>query len=211
MTRNDLYTAVWSDPVSHVARRIGMSDRGLIDICRAAEIPTPPRGFWRKVRTGQTPEKPALPRPEDDSSVPVDVNGALPKSAVAPTAATPMPTLNARAASELSASAEMGGFAKADWLELTPGETAATASAKGEYQKLLNLADAFDQHQLIGQLLDQIEASECKESVRTAAIMRRWVATMRHHHAKADPVEKVLADFRALSFSRQKPIWWDSM
>ncbi len=216
MTRNDLYTAVWSNPVSHVARRIGMSDRGLIEICRTAEIPTPPRGFWRKVRTGQTPERPSLPRPEDDSNVPVNLDRAPVNGGSLPSNGSAVLQVESVAPKEdkpsvLTTTAGPRPTPLSDWLEAAVSETTTAASVRGEYQKLCGLANVFDQHLLVTQFLDQMEASEFKESSRTAAIMRKWVAAMRRHHAKADPVEKVIADFRALSFSRQKPIWWDSM
>lgn len=216
MTRNELYSAVWSDPVSHVARRIGMSDRGLIDICRTAEIPTPPRGFWRKVRTGQTPDKPSLPRPEDDSNVPITLDRAPVKGCALPSTGSEVLLAEAVAPKEgkpsaMNATTDARPAPSTDWLEGAVIETTSLAGARGEYQKLLGMTSAFDQHQLVTQFLDQMEAAEFKESSRTAAIMRKWVATMRRHHAKADPVEKVLAEFRALSFSRQRPNWWDSM
>jgi hypothetical protein len=208
MTRNDLYTAVWSNPVRHVAKRIGISDRGLIDICRQAEIPTPPRGFWRKVQTGQMPEKPQLPRPDDDSNVPITIshgsaNGAPTSQTHAEKPLTESLALTPRTTTETR------HIASNDWLELTPGENSATSSVKNEYQKLQSLSSAFRQHQLVSEFLEHLEESECKESLRTATIIRKWVLTMRRHQAKANPVEKALADFRAMSFSRQKPIWWD--
>lgn len=65
MKRSELYQAVWSDPVFHVAKKLGMSDRGLTDVCKRLDVPTPPRGYWRKVQTGQKP--PAAPLPLSDS------------------------------------------------------------------------------------------------------------------------------------------------
>jgi len=53
MRRTELYKAVWADPVLHVAKRLGFSDRGLAEVCKRANIPTPPRGHWRRLQTGQ--------------------------------------------------------------------------------------------------------------------------------------------------------------
>lgn len=77
MTRSELYLSVWAEPVMHVAKRIGISDRGLAEVCKRVDIPTPPRGYWRRIQTGQTPDRVPLPRPEDDSVVPFTVEGAL--------------------------------------------------------------------------------------------------------------------------------------
>lgn len=207
MTRNELYQAVWSDPVLHVARRIGISDRGLIDVCRRAEVPTPPRGYWRQLQTGQGPQKAPLPRPEDDSVVPFKLDDAP------TTAITAKPPATAKQANndeetERTPPLKNGTAIKADWLELVPGETRAASAIKGEYQQLLSLASMFEQHQAVARFLDHLGEAEAKESLRTATILRRWVAAMRRHHAETSPVEQALAEFRALSFSRHKPLWW---
>jgi hypothetical protein len=69
MRRTELYKAVWADPVLHVAKRLGFSDRGLAEVCKRANIPTPPRGHWRRLQTGQPVIATPLPNPEDDSDV----------------------------------------------------------------------------------------------------------------------------------------------
>lgn len=72
MKRSDLYRAVWAEPVFHVAKKLGVSDRGLAEVCRRADVPTPPRGHWRKVKTGQAISPPALPNPEVDPDLMID-------------------------------------------------------------------------------------------------------------------------------------------
>lgn len=211
MTRNELYQAVWSDPVFHIARRIGISNRSLLDVCRRAEVPTPPRGYWRRIQTGQTPEKAPLTRPEDDSSIPISLDGpaanagALPPEAVGKPLAQksknesgPLPTV------------KTGTAIEDDWLEIPVRETRSASATKGEYQKLINLAGLLGRHQLASKFLAQLDEAECQESLRTAAVIRHWAAVMRRHHAEASPVEQILTEFRALSFSRKKPSWWDS-
>lgn len=69
MKRSEIYQAVWSEPVFHVAKRLGMSDRGLSDICKRFDVPTPPRGFWRKVQAGQKPPVAPLPLSGNDPDV----------------------------------------------------------------------------------------------------------------------------------------------
>jgi hypothetical protein len=44
-----------------LAERYGLSDVGLAKICRAADIPTPPRGYWAKKAAGKAPPRPRLP------------------------------------------------------------------------------------------------------------------------------------------------------
>lgn len=60
LTREELYEQVWSRPVIHLAKEYGLSDVGLKKICKKHNIPTPPLGYWAKVRAGQKPKKKAL-------------------------------------------------------------------------------------------------------------------------------------------------------
>lgn len=207
MKRSDLHNAVWKDPVYHVARRLGISDARLNTICKQAEIPTPPRGYWRQLQTGQMPERPPLPRPEDDSVIPFKLDDAPTAVIAAKPAAAPKQAVNDEAI-ERTPPAKTGTAIKADWLEFVPGETRAASAIKGEYQQLLSLASMFENNQAVARFLEQLEAAECSESLRTVTIIRRWVAAMRRHIAETSPVEQALAEFRVLSFSRQKPLWW---
>ncbi len=60
--REALYNEVWSDPVTSVAKRYGMSDNGLRKHCKKLKIPLPPAGYWARVKAGQQVHKPALPK-----------------------------------------------------------------------------------------------------------------------------------------------------
>ena len=59
VTRKQLYAEVWAEAVMHVAKRYGVSDRGLRKICDRHSIPVPPLGWWAKKAHGhvvrQTP------------------------------------------------------------------------------------------------------------------------------------------------------------
>ena len=50
-----LQELVWSNPMTHVAKELGMSSRGLAKRCTRLGVPTPPNGFWKKVETGNLP------------------------------------------------------------------------------------------------------------------------------------------------------------
>lgn len=61
-TRQALYDRVCSEPIRTVARSLGVSDVGLAKACRAAGIPTPPRGWWARLRHNKPlPPRPPLP------------------------------------------------------------------------------------------------------------------------------------------------------
>jgi hypothetical protein len=76
LTRDELYELVWAEPMTKVARRYGLSDRGLAKICDRMGIPVPGRGYWAKVQSGKVPPQVKLPkiRAGQQSSVVLDVN-----------------------------------------------------------------------------------------------------------------------------------------
>jgi hypothetical protein len=61
LTREDLYKQVWSEPIVHVAERLGMSGRGLGKMCARYRIPVPPRGWWAKKQHGHRVRQTPLP------------------------------------------------------------------------------------------------------------------------------------------------------
>lgn len=67
--RNSLYDEIWTDPVTVVAQRYGLSDVGLAKICRRLSIPLPTRGYWAKVKAGRIMKKIPLPKLEQANTV----------------------------------------------------------------------------------------------------------------------------------------------
>ena len=59
--RQQLLDDVWSTPVTHLTQRYELSDAGLKKLCSRLQIPTPPRGYWAKLKAGKkVPAKPNL-------------------------------------------------------------------------------------------------------------------------------------------------------
>lgn len=67
--RTKLYNEVWSEPVTTVATRYGISDNGLRKRCIKLQIPLPPLGYWAKVKAGAKIPKPPLPVIKDNDEV----------------------------------------------------------------------------------------------------------------------------------------------
>lgn len=60
--RLKLYEEVWSEPMTTVAVRYGVSDNGLRKRCKALNIPLPTAGYWAKVKAGKpVPDRVPLP------------------------------------------------------------------------------------------------------------------------------------------------------
>lgn len=64
--RQYLFEQVWTEPVTKVAKRYGLSDVGLAKVCRRYHIPLPGRGYWQQVEKGCAPARPALPALEEN-------------------------------------------------------------------------------------------------------------------------------------------------
>lgn len=59
--RDMLYEEVWSEPVTVVAGRYGVSDVAIRHACKRLEVPVPPRGYWAKLAAGKNPRRKQLP------------------------------------------------------------------------------------------------------------------------------------------------------
>lgn len=60
LTREELFSLVWEQPVRKLAEELGVSDVAIKKRCKLLQVPTPPRGYWAKLRSGKQVQKPAL-------------------------------------------------------------------------------------------------------------------------------------------------------
>ena len=74
ITREELYKLVWSKPIMELSEEFGLSDRGLGKVCERHDIPKPPRGYWRKIETGQEIKIPKLPATKDRWKETISIN-----------------------------------------------------------------------------------------------------------------------------------------
>lgn len=65
ITRKELYDLVWSEPMTTVSKRFGLSDNGLRKHCKSMNIPTPPAGYWAKLKFGKQTKIIPLPKESD--------------------------------------------------------------------------------------------------------------------------------------------------
>lgn len=69
LKRSALYALVWSRPMTHLGKQLGISDVGLAKACRRYGIPVPPRGHWAKLAAGKGLAPAPLPEPEKDFEI----------------------------------------------------------------------------------------------------------------------------------------------
>jgi len=60
MTREQLYNLVWSKPMTHLAKKFGMSDVAIRKHCKKFDIATPYVGYWAKLGHGKRVSNPPL-------------------------------------------------------------------------------------------------------------------------------------------------------
>lgn len=59
--REDLYTQIWREAMTTVAKRLDVSSSYLVRVCESLNVPHPPRGYWARKSAGQQLEQPSLP------------------------------------------------------------------------------------------------------------------------------------------------------
>lgn len=58
--REELFALVWDKPVRQLANDLGVSDVAIHKRCAKLQVPTPPRGYWAKIKAGKRPRKSVL-------------------------------------------------------------------------------------------------------------------------------------------------------
>lgn len=74
-TREKLYEEIWTEPITKVSKRYGVSDSYLIRVLKSLNIPSPPRGYWATVAAGINLAKPSLPRAKPGDAITWSRNG----------------------------------------------------------------------------------------------------------------------------------------
>lgn len=60
--RDELYEKVWKNPMYKLASDYGLSDVGLKKICKKLKVPTPPQGYWVRLKHGYKTKQTSLPK-----------------------------------------------------------------------------------------------------------------------------------------------------
>lgn len=76
--RKEAFKLAWSAPMRDLATRFGLSDVGLKKALMRLDIPTPPQGYWNKVKAGKTVAQPRLPPRDPGMPWEVELGPAAP-------------------------------------------------------------------------------------------------------------------------------------
>lgn len=69
VTRSELYRLVWSEPLTALSARFGISDVGLRKACIRHDIPLPPQGYRQRATAGRAPKPSPLPHRRGDEVI----------------------------------------------------------------------------------------------------------------------------------------------
>jgi hypothetical protein len=78
VARETLYEEVWSEPMTAVAARYGVSGSFLARVCSRLSVPRPPRGYWARHAAGKATKRLALPPPRPQDELTWNRRGAAP-------------------------------------------------------------------------------------------------------------------------------------
>lgn len=82
VSREELHSLVWSEPLTKLALRYDLTGTGLSKICKRHRIPTPGRGYWQKLRHGKRVRRtPLRPLPEGKGDRPIRLGKPTPRTA----------------------------------------------------------------------------------------------------------------------------------
>ena len=66
LTREQLYNEIWEISVSGVTKKYNVPYTEMLKLCKEADIPIPPSGYWTKLRFGKSVTN--IPLPESEIS-----------------------------------------------------------------------------------------------------------------------------------------------
>ncbi|MCF7808019.1 MAG: hypothetical protein K9N38_05810 [Candidatus Marinimicrobia bacterium] len=80
ITRDELYGRVWAQPVTKVAKQLGISDVAVSKICKKLKVPKPGLGYWAKKQHGKRVRQIKLPPMSPGGQETYTIKGAVDKN-----------------------------------------------------------------------------------------------------------------------------------
>ena len=76
-SRKELYELVWSEPMTRVAERFGVSGSYMARVCAVLNVPRPERGYWAKLAVGKAAPPELLPEAQPGDQLSWSKDGEL--------------------------------------------------------------------------------------------------------------------------------------
>jgi len=225
LSREQLYKWVWSCPVTRIADELRISGSAIAKKCRAHNVPTPGRGYWRQVEQGKPVQRVPLPNPEQGF---VEVSVKVSEERVAELDQLPAPhfgsldtpaesnnlscglampkVLEAIETSQVTSSHDFENEILVSQIDLPQqkGQTLAPAN-------ILTLATRYGQSELQMRFIEALKVAGRECDAPTKAVLMLWSAAARGFLSYPDPVAQVINECRSVAFEGGNPEWWVSM
>lgn len=195
MKRSELYAAVWAEPISRLAQRLGCSDTWLRSICKSQSIPQPPRGYWGRVHGRQSVQRPPLP-PGEDVDIGLQIRLMVPSAQSQALLSTgeskPSPRLPA---DDEPPPAAVDAPRPARFVAMLAHSLA--HQRVRVMRQLYKDAKTWRRHREISDFLGQLASNVAYRDGPERAIVLRWIEQMREELQASDPIriclERVVA------------------
>lgn len=196
MKRSELYAAIWTEPISRLAQRLGCSDTWLRSICKSQSIPQPPRGFWGRVHGRQSVQRPPLPPGEDvDIGLQIRLVAPSTQGQALPSTGESKPASRWPADDEppLAAIVPPRPARFVAMLEHSLAQRRVRVM-----RQLYKDAKTWRRHREIRDFLGQLASNVAYRDGPERAIVLRWIEQMREELEASDPVRACLERVVAL-------------
>lgn len=225
LNREQLYKWVWSCPATRIADELRISGSALGKKCRANNIPTPGRGYWRQVEQGKPVQRVPLPNPELGV---IEVSVKVSEERAAELDQLPAPNFGSLTTPAEGANLS-DGLAVPKVLEAIETSQVPTANDfenaisppqidRAEQRgrtpapaNIVALATLYGQCDLQRRFIEALRAAGQECDPPTKAILMLWSTTARGFLSQSDPIGQIIEECRSVATGEGNPDWWISM
>lgn len=225
LNREQLYKWMWSCPATRIADELRISGSALGKKCRANNIPTPGRGYWRQVEQGKPVQRVPLPNPEQGF---IEVSVRVSEERAAELDLMPVPVFGSPAKlTELDnlsgglAVTKVLGVVETSQVPSTNDFESAILSPQTDLAEqedrtlaptnVVTLATLYGQFQLHRQFFEALRAAGRECDAPTKAVLMLWSAAARGFLSYPDPIAQVIDECRSIALGESSPEWWISL
>lgn len=216
-TRGQLHAWIWQVPVTRLAEALQMSSKALIRTCVKLRIPTPPRGHWRRVETGQAVVPSPLPDVDVSEEPALEVDEAAVEALLADRAA--MSATECEAAASRNKDGIAGSRAPVKDAEQAVSHTLAQGPVCPPDSQflvepcsasVLEMADRHGRWVLAEAFLEEVRRGMRACDPSTRAVLTLWLQRARETLAATSPAAQVTSACERVALGEEEPAWWSS-
>jgi hypothetical protein len=206
-TRGQLHAWIWQVPLTQLAPVLHLSSKALNRTCVKHRIPTPPRGHWRRIETGQAAGRIPLPDPDVGGDLALEVDEA----AIAALLADRVPMPASSGSGDASALASQDGIGGSSAPEIAMAIDPQVLPVEPSLDSILELAERHGRWLLADAFVEQICAAMPTCDPATRAVLTLWTDRAREALARGAPIALVIGSCERIASGVEVPTWWTSV